>query len=170
MILQPATADLAPALLRFLRALEADRAEPWLAPGEEIQTEDEALEQIAWFAQALNRRFCVALHDSGLITGYASAIGGLFSSDAHTAQVSVEVLPSFRGQGLGKKLLEDLLAWGTAAGLARLELGVLAGNEAALGLYASLGFQREGTRRAARHWNGAFHDEILMARLLVAEI
>lgn len=169
MILQVATDDMAPSLFRFFKALEADRTEPWLAPGEEIQTEEEALEQILWFEQASNRRLTVARNETGAITGYASAIGGLFASDTHVAQISIEILPSFRRQGLGRLLLEDLIAWGSAAGLFRFELGVLSENEAALGLYGSLGFQREGTRRAARLWNGAFHDEILMARLLAAE-
>jgi RimJ/RimL family protein N-acetyltransferase len=166
---RPATIEHAPALLRFFRAMESDRTGTGLAPDEEIQSEAEALEQITWFESGPNRRLTLMLTEKGAVAGYASAIGGFFSSDAHAAQISIEVLPAFRRQGVGRQLLLDLLDWGAAAGMIRFELGVLPDNEGALRLYESLGFEREGVRRAARQWQGDFHDEILMALLLGPE-
>jgi GNAT superfamily N-acetyltransferase len=54
---------------------------------------------------------------------------------------SLAVLPSYRGQGIGTRLLESLERELAAIGVRDLILGVLAGNEAAIRLYRRRGYR-----------------------------
>jgi RimJ/RimL family protein N-acetyltransferase len=86
----------------------------------------------------------------------------------HVADVSIEVHPAVQGQGLGRALMEEALAWADdpARGLTRVELKVRADNERALRLYRALGFEEEGRlRRHVRQPDGTYVDVIVMARL-----
>ncbi len=59
---------------------------------------------------------------------------------------NVAILPAYRRQGIGKRLLVELLKAGTEIGAEAFTLEVRAGNEAAIRLYESLGFVSEGVR------------------------
>jgi putative acetyltransferase len=50
-------------------------------------------------------------------------------------------------------------------GLKRVELDVIVDNEAAIHLYESLGFAREGVRRSAMFRGGMFVDLLMMGRV-----
>lgn len=54
---------------------------------------------------------------------------------------SLGVLPAYRGQGIGSRLLDELISQLAAAGVHDLVLGVLPGNTAAIRLYQRYGFQ-----------------------------
>jgi [ribosomal protein S18]-alanine N-acetyltransferase len=80
--------------------------------------------------------------ESGAVLGYA-----LFwhvVDEVHLLNVAVAV--SARRRGLGRALMEDLLAYARANGIVRILLEVRASNAAALSLYASLGFTRFNVR------------------------
>jgi len=51
------------------------------------------------------------------------------------------VRPAFRGQGLGRTLAEKVIAAGKEIGYATMRLDTLGSMEAAIQLYASLGFR-----------------------------
>jgi RimJ/RimL family protein N-acetyltransferase len=51
------------------------------------------------------------------------------------------------------------------AGIERIELEVLASNTAAIRLYEKVGFVHEGVKRRARHLDGAWDDNVMMALL-----
>jgi RimJ/RimL family protein N-acetyltransferase len=75
------------------------------------------------------------------------------------------ILPQWRGQGGGRELIEAALA-ARPASVHKIELEVFPENEAAIGLYSSIGFEREGLRRD--HWrrdDGRLHSTLIMARL-----
>lgn len=59
---------------------------------------------------------------------------------------NVAILAEYRRQGLGKRLLVELLKIGKELGAEAFTLEVRAGNEAAIRLYESLGFVSEGIR------------------------
>ncbi len=59
---------------------------------------------------------------------------------------NVAILAEYRRQGLGKRLLVELLKTGKELGAEAFTLEVRAGNEAAIRLYESLGFVSEGAR------------------------
>ena len=83
----------------------------------------------------------------------------------HSASLGISVRKEYQGQGIGKKLMENILDladnW---LMLIRVELGVFEGNERAMKLYESLGFEVEGKRKYAAIRNGEYVDEYLMAR------
>ena len=98
-------------------------------------------------------------------------LGSLHADDGsprrrHAAEVGLVVHPGWHGKGVGRALLDALtdLAdnW---LGLRRLELTVYADNDAAIRLYESCGFRREGLHRDYAFRAGRFVDALCMARL-----
>ena len=59
---------------------------------------------------------------------------------------NIAVVATYRGRGVGRLLLNDLLERARAAGVRQLFLEVRVSNEAALRLYASAGFEEVGRR------------------------
>lgn len=83
---------------------------------------------------------------------------------AHVGDLFMGLLPNWRGQGLGERLLLKSLVAADAFGYLRIELGVFADNARAAALYRKAGFVEEGIKRRAILIDGVFHDEIIMAR------
>lgn len=84
----------------------------------------------------------------------------------HTGGVGIMVHDDYVGQGIGRALMEALLDLAdNFLGLKRLELDVMVDNAAAIHLYESLGFEREGIQRAAIFRGGAFVDLLIMGRV-----
>jgi [ribosomal protein S18]-alanine N-acetyltransferase len=61
--------------------------------------------------------------------------------------LTLGVAPGWRRRGVARVLLQDLIARARAGGAQRLLLEVAADNTAAVALYTSLGFARQGIRR-----------------------
>lgn len=78
--------------------------------------------------------------------GLAAAALGRLGPDGLEIYV-VTVDPRRRGLGLGRALVRDLVGQSAAAGAARADLEVKAGNASAVALYASEGFVPVGLRR-----------------------
>jgi ribosomal-protein-alanine acetyltransferase len=72
------------------------------------------------------------------------AIGQVLLDEGHV--VDLAVAPTARGQGIGRRLLDALLAGLRARGAVAHTLEVRASNRAALGLYRASGFVVEGRR------------------------
>jgi len=83
----------------------------------------------------------------------------------HTGKLGMGVLNGYRGQGLGRRLLESALTSAQTRSLERVELEVYASNEVAVRLYTKFGFQIEGRKRRARKIDGDYDDIVVMARL-----
>ncbi|MBO3101646.1 ribosomal protein S18-alanine N-acetyltransferase [Cellulomonas fengjieae] len=89
-------------------------------------------------------RWYVGATVQGELVGYA----GLWF-DGYDAQVmTVGTDERFQGRGLGRRMLENLLAHARSVGAAVVLLEVRVDNDAAIHLYESLGFERLGKRRA----------------------
>ncbi len=80
---------------------------------------------------------------SGRTVGYA----GMLLAPDEGQIINVAVHPDARGQGLGRLLMQGLIAAAREKKLAVLSLEVRAGNERAIGLYRSLGFSVVGQRK-----------------------
>ena len=81
----------------------------------------------------------------------------------HSGKLGMGVLKEYRGQGIGKKLLEEALSVARDRRLERVELDVYASNVPAISLYEKFKFQVEGRKRRARKLDGTYDDIIVMA-------
>jgi ribosomal-protein-alanine N-acetyltransferase len=79
--------------------------------------------------------------------------------------LTLAVMPPARGQGLGRALLQSAAAHAASLGAASVFLEVGADNPAALALYASLGFDRVGQRKAYYAAHGTGDAWVLKAQL-----
>jgi ribosomal protein S18 acetylase RimI-like enzyme len=73
------------------------------------------------------------------------------------------LLPPFRGQGIGKRLILGTLEAARAFGLQRVELTVRENNKSAIELYKKVGFEIEGLQRHAVHVDGGYENVVFMA-------
>jgi ribosomal protein S18 acetylase RimI-like enzyme len=85
---------------------------------------------------------------------------------AHKADVwGMYVAPTYRRKGLGRALLGHAIEYAAnVLGVRSVNLGVTTTNEAAVGLYKSMGFEIYGTEREFLLVNGIFYDQHLMTR------
>jgi ribosomal protein S18 acetylase RimI-like enzyme len=84
----------------------------------------------------------------------------------HAGELSMGVRQGFRGQGIGKKLIEACLRECRLLDYQKVELTVFSDNERAIRLYEKLGFQKEGLiKDYARSLEG-FKDAYLMGQAL----
>lgn len=84
---------------------------------------------------------------------------------AGVAWESVYVAAEWRGQGVGRALLEAMIEASEAAGYWTLQAGVLAENEASRALHARVGFREVGIqRRLGRDRDGRWRDRVLLER------
>lgn len=107
----------------------------------------------------------VAVAADGQLVGWCDITSLHRPVAAHIGILGIGVLPAWRGQGLGKRLMQTALAAAEARGLTRVELTVHAGNDRAAALYRQLGFVEEGVRQSATLIDGVYGDSIMMAKL-----
>ena len=82
--------------------------------------------------------FRIVTDDAGYIVG----CGGLLPAANGDVELrKMYLLPQVRGRGLGRRLLEDLIATARAQGHARMVLDTASLLKEAIGLYRSRGFQ-----------------------------
>ena len=84
---------------------------------------------------------------------------------AHSGVLGMGLLPQFRRQGIGRRLIAQSLAAARAFGLQRVELMVRENNANAIALYKQMGFEIEGVQRNAILLDGSYENLILMAVL-----
>ncbi len=84
----------------------------------------------------------------------------------HVGSIGIMVADEHQGRGIGRALMVALLEIADGyLGLIRVELEVVVENAAAVHLYESLGFEREGVKRAAFLMDGGLADLLVMGRL-----
>ena len=107
-------------------------------------------------------------HHSFVLIEDDEVVGALGLNPTHAPGVlalGMWVLPERRGQGGGRLLAEAALE-SRPADVHKIELDVFIDNEAAIGLYRSLGFEEEGVRRDHyRREDGSLRSALIMARL-----
>ena len=105
-----------------------------------------------------------AVEAEGALAGSVALWG--IDTLARSGHLGISLGPHARGRGWGsdacRVLLEYAFRW---RGLHRVQLEVLATNEAAVRAYERVGFVHEGRRRESAWVDGAFVDELLMGVL-----
>jgi ribosomal protein S18 acetylase RimI-like enzyme len=105
-----------------------------------------------------------ALSD-GEVVGWCDASPKRLPIHRHVGVLGMGLLPAFRGQGIGRRLLEGTLEAARGNGLTRVELTVREDNSGAIALYEKVGFAAEGVQRNAFKVDGRYHNLIFMAVL-----
>ena len=87
-----------------------------------------------------------------------------------TAENSVYVAQTWRGRGLGGRLLEPLVAAAEVRGLHAILAAIDADNESSIRLHARYGFEKVGRFRQVGYKFGRWLDVVYMERLIGAPI
>jgi ribosomal protein S18 acetylase RimI-like enzyme len=123
---------------------------------------------IAGFHQALVRNGVpqiVAL-DGEVVVGWCDICPSGKPAFSHCGTLGMGVLPAYRHQGLGTRLLAAAMARARESGLERVELEVYESNAPAIALYRKLGFQQEGRKVRSCRIDGVYENDLLMALFL----
>lgn len=157
----------AAALLAHLKALAA---EPGinipLAPDEITTTVDQEKSLLADIAESESAIMLVAEAGGALVGELSLKAISPRRAVRHVATLGMSVKQDWRGKGVGRALMTDVLAWAPTAGITRIELYVYARNAPAIALYERFGFVTEGRRRSFIREGDTFLDDFVMAKLL----
>jgi RimJ/RimL family protein N-acetyltransferase len=140
------------------------REQRWLA-----QTRALALEKVEGFVRdsvAGDAVQFVALDEQGHVVGWADIFPQWADAVRHDGGVGMGLLPAWRGQRVGERLLQACLAKARTQGLTRIHLHVRADNTRAIRLYERLGFETECVMRRAMRFDGVYYDAMQMSLLL----
>jgi ribosomal protein S18 acetylase RimI-like enzyme len=108
----------------------------------------------------------VAVTGGGEVVGWCDVTGKTRPIYAHTGVLGMGILPDFRRQGIGTRLIRSAIASAAVIGLHRVELTVRESNTGAIELYKKVGFETEGLSRDAVQVDGAYENVVCMAILL----
>jgi RimJ/RimL family protein N-acetyltransferase len=107
----------------------------------------------------------VAAADSGIV-GWCDIIPHPWEGFRHSGRLGMGVVAAFRGQGIGRRLLDATVHAAQQAGLTRIELEVFSSNTNAIQLYERYGFVHEGVHRRGRIIDGRVEDVLIMGLLV----
>jgi len=113
---------------------------------------DESTARDLWLSRP-PARAAVAVDEDGTVLGTASMYPNRLGPGSHVASASFMVDPRASGQGVGRALAEEALAWARASGFRAMQFNaVVETNTRAVALWRSLGFEIIGTvPEAFRH-------------------
>lgn len=132
---------------------------PWREPPD-AERQAEFLRQI----EANPRAVMMAAFAGKEAVGIADIVGSRHEFDRHSGTLGISVARDWRGQGIGKRLMQAAIAEAkTWPGFCRIELIVVTWNTGAIALYEEMGFRIEGRKRKAVNFRGVPEDEFLMA-------
>lgn len=166
-VLRNAEVSDAPVLIGFLKAVTAET--PYL-----IREPDEVSESLAEEQAFLQQKtdsdrelLLLAFADGQHIGNCALMRAGELRRCAHRCAVAIALRQEYCGMGIGRIMLETVLRIAKETGYAQAELEVMAGNQPAIRLYESLGFQRYGVfPRNTKYSDGTYDDAYWMMKEL----
>lgn len=103
--------------------------------------------------------------DENRILGWA--VLGAYSSRfvyRGVAEISIYIASEARGRGIGRALLEKMIAESEAQGFWTLVAGIFTVNGASRSLHAKAGFREVGFREKVGELRGVWHDVVIMER------
>ena len=118
-----------------------------------------------WDARHLPEHRLVAELGGDVVVGWASlSPTSSRAVYAGVCEVSVYVAADARGQGVGRRLLEALIAASEADGRWTLQAGIFPENEASIALHRAAGFRVVGSRERLGVMRGRWRDVLLLER------
>jgi len=117
-----------------------------------------------WDASHLEEHRFVALREGELVGRVA--VGAVSGRCVYRGVVenSVYVAESARGQGVGRRLLEALIASTEADGIWTIQAGMFPENQGSIRLHERLGFEVVGLHKRLGKLDGEWRDVLLMER------
>jgi RimJ/RimL family protein N-acetyltransferase len=100
------------------------------------------------------------------IVGWCDVVPHRWEGFRHGGRLGMGIARQFRGNGIGRRLLDATVRGARDAGLSRVELEVFSSNTNAIHLYERYGFVREGLHRKGRIIDGHVEDVVMMGLLL----
>jgi putative acetyltransferase len=126
----------------------------------------EFAETQAWMGKQVPGRSRLVAEVDGKSVGFISLSHYQRPRMTHAGTLGMFVHPDYWGRGIGSKLMTAALDvadnW---LDLKRIDLSVFVDNEPAIHLYKKFGFETEGARRKVAFGEGAWRDDLVMARL-----
>jgi RimJ/RimL family protein N-acetyltransferase len=127
-------------------------------------SEEEEREYLTRVGASDNSLAIVALVGDEIVAGLTFD-GGRRPRLRHAGEFGISVLQAYAGQGLGRALLEYMIAWAERGGVVRkINLKVRVDNVAAIQLYERMGWMTEGRTTRDTLIDGEFSDCLLMGR------
>lgn len=153
------TEDHADGFNRVLAALAVEKkflASPEPPPPEETRK----------FVRSMNERKCPTFMavNAGTVVGWCDIARGKGAHE-HAGVLGMGLLPAFRHQGIGRRLLARAVQAAWDNGLTRIELTVREQNLNAVALYRKAGFHIEGLKRNSHRIDGHYENAYLMSLL-----
>jgi phosphinothricin acetyltransferase len=156
-----ASLDDAPAICRIYNQGIQDRIAT-------LETEERSAEErVQWLAARDARHPVLVAEGDGGVVGWASLnVFNARRAYEHVADISLYVERDWRGRGVGRQLLEALVARATALGYHKLVLAAFPWNPAGLRAYGRAGFREVGIYREQGRLDGRWVDTIVMEKIL----
>jgi RimJ/RimL family protein N-acetyltransferase len=130
-------------------------------PGVSEQEEREYFSRVA----ASDNSLAIVAVAGDEIVGALTFDGGRRPRLRHVGEFGISLLQAYAGQGLGKALLEYMIAWAERGGVVRkINLKVRVDNVPAIRLYERMGWVHEGRTTRDTLIDGKFGDCLLMGR------
>jgi RimJ/RimL family protein N-acetyltransferase len=149
------------ALARFV----GSEPEGWLITDGDWRTASEERRYLRAVRRHPHAAVFVAETEEGLV-GRLSIARDPHPASVHVADVGLMVAKDHRRLGIGRSLMEAAEAWARDVGVCKVELHVFPYNTAAIALYETLGYEREGLRKGHYRRGARLLDAILMAKEL----
>ena len=118
----------------------------------------------AWDASHLPDHRLVAELDGELLGFAALSPASRRRCYAGVTENSVYVAGDARGHGIGRRLLEELIARSEAAGIWMIQTSIFPENRASLALHQTCGFRIVGVRERIARRDGVWRDTVFLER------
>lgn len=104
--------------------------------------------------------------DGERVVGWCDVFPFTNPRTSHRGRLGMGLLPEYRGQGIGSRLLSAVIEQARNFGLEKIELHVYTSNTGAIALYKKFGFEQEGLIKKYRKLDGEYFDSSVMSKFL----
>lgn len=156
MLVRPAKSDDAPMISK---AEQEIALEPGLFCSQPAELGEEAVRNTI----ASKEGVYLVVEKDGRLVGHAFLEVLPYEQLRHVGYLNIAIHKGFQNQGIGKLLMEKIIAWAKSSNhIEKIELSVRATNAAAIALYRKMGFVDEGLLKRHVKAGKIYFDDLLM--------
>jgi ribosomal protein S18 acetylase RimI-like enzyme len=159
--------DDAKAILDIQRDIISEN-EYWIATADEFnKTITQQRDSIQKILES-ERETIIIAEVNGKVVGWLEFESQTRKKISHTGSFGIMIHKDYRGMGIGRMLINELLKWAEKNPLIeKVSLGVFSTNHRAISLYKSMGFEEEGRRIKEIKMNeNEYIDDVLMYKFV----